>query len=46
VLGPSADHRVPERFMAAAMALDPAVTPTAGSPARRTPPGWSPGHRG
>jgi hypothetical protein len=46
VLGPSADHRVPERFMAAAMALDPAVTPTAGSPAHRTPPGWSPGHRG
>jgi hypothetical protein len=46
VFGPSSDHRIPERFLAAAMALDPTLTPTAGSPAPRTPPGWSPGHRG
>jgi hypothetical protein len=27
------------------MALDDALTPTAGSPAHRTPPGWRPGRR-
>jgi hypothetical protein len=46
VLGPSDEHCVPPRFLAAAMGLGPALTPTAGSPAHRTPPGSRPGPRG
>ena len=46
VLDPSGEHRVPERYLGAAMALDPDLTPTAGSPGPRTPPGSSPDHRG
>jgi hypothetical protein len=44
VFRPGGDHRVPEGFLGAAMALDDGLTPTAGSPAHRTAPGWRPGH--